>query len=129
MVATSVLPSPVFISAILPWWSTMPPISWTSKGRMPEGAHGGLARHGERLVEQLVQGGRAGLLQVLLVDALERLREALPELGGLAAQRVVGERLDRRLERVDALHPRQELLDVALVLRAEDLGEKAVDHI
>src|SRR2546426_504686 len=34
-VATSVLPSPVAISAILPSWRTMPPISWTSKGRMP----------------------------------------------------------------------------------------------
>src|SRR5439155_1137483 len=34
-VATSVLPSPVAISAILPSWSTMPPISWTSKWRMP----------------------------------------------------------------------------------------------
>src|SRR5437667_460194 len=34
-VATSVLPSPVAISAILPSWRTIPPISWTSKGRMP----------------------------------------------------------------------------------------------
>src|SRR6185503_1689166 len=33
-VATSVLPSPVFISAILPRWRTMPPISCTSKCRM-----------------------------------------------------------------------------------------------
>ena len=34
-VATSVLPSPVFISAILPWWSTMPPTNWQSKCLMP----------------------------------------------------------------------------------------------
>src|SRR5262245_29120132 len=34
-VATSVLPSPVAISAIVPSCSTMPPISWTSKCRMP----------------------------------------------------------------------------------------------
>src|SRR6266571_2015998 len=34
-VATSVLPSPVAISAIVPSWSTMPPISWTSKWRIP----------------------------------------------------------------------------------------------
>src|SRR3989441_23868 len=34
-VATSVLPSPVAISAILPSWRTMPPISWTAKGRTP----------------------------------------------------------------------------------------------
>src|SRR6266850_666257 len=34
-VATRVLPSPVAISAMIPSWSTMPPISWTSKWRMP----------------------------------------------------------------------------------------------
>jgi hypothetical protein len=34
-VATSVLPSPVRISAILPWCRTMPPIICTSKWRMP----------------------------------------------------------------------------------------------
>ena len=34
-VGTRVLPSPVFISAILPWWRTTPPISWTSKWRIP----------------------------------------------------------------------------------------------
>src|SRR3954452_8383695 len=34
-VAVSVLPSPVFISAIEPACSTMPPIIWTSKWRMP----------------------------------------------------------------------------------------------
>src|SRR5260370_10377594 len=33
-VATSVLPSPVFISAIFPSWRTMPPINCTSKWRM-----------------------------------------------------------------------------------------------
>src|ERR671916_1813913 len=35
MVAASVLPSPVFISEILPSCSAMPPITWTSKGRIP----------------------------------------------------------------------------------------------
>jgi hypothetical protein len=34
-VATSVLPSPVFISAIIPLCRAMPPMSWTSKWRMP----------------------------------------------------------------------------------------------
>src|SRR6266849_1781851 len=33
-VATSVLPSPVAISAIVPSWSTIPPMSWTSKWRI-----------------------------------------------------------------------------------------------
>src|ERR687893_500393 len=35
MVAASVLPSPVFISEILPSCNAMPPITWTSKGRIP----------------------------------------------------------------------------------------------
>src|SRR5918997_1954671 len=35
MVAASVLPSPVFISAILPSCRAMPPMIWTSKGRIP----------------------------------------------------------------------------------------------
>ena len=43
-------------------------------------------------------------------------------------ERLVRERLHRGLERVDARHARQHLLDVALVLGAEDLGEDAVDH-
>src|SRR5256886_4482801 len=34
-VATSVLPSPVAISAVWPSWRPMLPISWRSKGRMP----------------------------------------------------------------------------------------------
>ena len=33
--ATSVFPSPVFISAMSPSWSTIAPITWTSNGRMP----------------------------------------------------------------------------------------------
>ena len=39
MVETSVLPSPVFISAIQPKCSAIPPISWTSKGRWPSTRH------------------------------------------------------------------------------------------
>src|SRR5918997_4200215 len=35
IVAASVLPSPVFISAILPSCRAMPPMIWTSKGRIP----------------------------------------------------------------------------------------------
>ena len=37
MVATSVLPSPVAISAILPWCRTMPPMICTSNGTMSHG--------------------------------------------------------------------------------------------
>ena len=36
MVAASVFPSPVFISAILPSCKTIPPITCTSKGRIPK---------------------------------------------------------------------------------------------
>ena len=35
MVATRVLPSPVFISAMSPSCSTTAPMIWTSKGRIP----------------------------------------------------------------------------------------------
>ena len=37
--ATKVLPSPVLISAILPWWTTIPPISWTLKCFIPKTLH------------------------------------------------------------------------------------------
>jgi hypothetical protein len=54
-VATSVLPSPVFISAILPRCSTMPPISCTSKCRMFSVRAAGLAHDGEGLGQQVVE--------------------------------------------------------------------------
>ena len=54
MVATRVLPSPVFISAILPWCKTMPPINWTSKGRMPR-IRGSLPRHRESFGKQIIE--------------------------------------------------------------------------
>ena len=47
---------------------------------------------------------------------------------GLVAQRVVGERLEGRLERVDALHHGPQLADLAFVKRAENLlGE--IEHV
>ena len=88
----------------------MPPISWTSKGRMPRAPDGGFADDGEGLFEQLVENGGPGGLEVLLVDPLESLGDAFAELVGLGAQGLVGERLHRRLERVDALHARQSFL-------------------
>ena len=98
------------------------------EGAKAQGAHGGFASDRERLLEQLVQDGRAGLLEVVLVDLFERLGDPLPELDGLRPQRLVGQRLHRRLERVDPLDARRELLQVALVLRAENSGEEAIDH-
>jgi hypothetical protein len=49
MVATRVLPSPVAISAILPWCKAMPPINWTSNGiishRIGMATHDDVAAH------------------------------------------------------------------------------------
>src|SRR5947208_1953818 len=53
-VATSVLPSPVAISASLPSWRTMPPISWTLKGRMPT------VRRAASRARAFLAGGGAG---------------------------------------------------------------------
>ena len=112
--ATSVLPSPVFISAILPLCSTMPPISCTSKCRMFSTRRPGLAHDGKRLDQQVVERLAVG--------------DALPELRGLVAELLVGERLDLRLERADLRDARVEALELALVLGADDLGEELTDH-
>jgi hypothetical protein len=98
------------------------------EGAHPEGPDRSLPGDGERFLEQFVEDGGPGGLEVLVVDPFEGFRDAGPELQGLGPQIVVREGLDGRLERVDALHARQHLLDVAFVLGAEDLGEEAVDH-
>ena len=87
--ATSVFPSPVFISAMSPSWSTIAPITWTSKWRIPSGALGRLADGREGLERQLVER-----LAVL---------ESLPELGRLRGELGVGERLEVGLERRDVV--------------------------
>ena len=63
-------------------------------------------------------------------QVVERLasRDALAELVGLRAQLFVGERLDFRFERANLGDQRPEPLDLALVLRADDLGEELTDH-
>ena len=94
-----------------------------------EGAQGGLPHHGEGLLEELVERGRPGGLQVLFVDAFESFRQPGPELVSLGAEGVVAQGVDRGLELVDSEHAGHQLLDVPLVLRAEDLGQDAVDHI
>ena len=73
-----------------------------------EHAAAGLAHDGEGLGQQVVERGAAG--------------KPLTELGGLLPELAVGEARDRRLERVDGLDNRTDLLQLALVLRAEDLG-------
>ena len=78
-VATSVFPSPVFISAILPRCRTMPPINCTSKWRMLRTAAAGFADHGEGFDQQVVEGRALGQL--------------LFELDGFGGQVDIGELL------------------------------------
>ena len=90
IVATRVLPSPVFISAMSPSCSTMPPMTCTSKGRMPKARARGFARDRESFEQQVVQQ-----FAVLV---------ALAELRGLGGELLVRERRHARLERVDLPH-------------------------
>ncbi len=55
--------------------------------------------------------------------------QASPELGRLAAQLFVGERLESRLERRHLLDDRAQLLQIAFVLGADDLREECLDHL
>ena len=79
----------------------------------------------ERALGRLA-AGREGRNQ----DVVERLAggELLAELRGARAQRVVGERFELLLQRVDLVDPRSIGLDASLVGRAEQLAEEAVEH-
>ena len=80
-----------------------------------EHAAGRLAHHGEGLGQQLVQRRAVG--------------QARPELVGLGAQRLVGQRLHRRLQRVDLRHPALVGLQRAVVAGAEDgAGDACAEH-
>ena len=113
--ATSVLPSPVFISAIFPWWSTAPPISWTSKCRMFEDAPARLAYDGKGFRQQIV----------------ERLafREPLAEFGRSSREAPRRNAPDCGFERADLAHDRAQTLQFSVVLGADDLGEEGLDHL
>src|SRR6188508_2743452 len=91
-----------------PSWRTMPPISWTSKRRTPI-VRLNASRTGVRFEE----------------DVLERLTvlEPLPELGGLAAELVIGQLLEVGLERADVRGLLGEALDPAPLAHAQDLLE------
>jgi hypothetical protein len=102
------LPSPVRISAISPRWSTMPPISCTSKWRMAEHALGSLAHRGEGLGQDVV--------------------ELLPEDFRLIAKLVVIQSLDFRLKRVDRVDIFAEAADIAVVCRSEDASGQCGEH-
>ena len=112
--ATSVLPSPVRISAMAPSCSTMPPIELHVEMALAEGALGGLAHGGEGGNEKVVE------------------RRAVGELGaefvGAGAQRLVGERGDFRLERIDGGDLRPIGLQPAIVGAAENLLREVAEH-
>ena len=97
-VAVSVLPSPVRISAIAPECRTMPPMSCTSKWRMPICALAGLADDRERLGQQVVELRAVARLLAQRVHPL--------------AQLVVGLELELGLEVVDASDALLELLEL-----------------
>src|SRR5438105_2031589 len=84
-VATSVLPSPVAISAILPSWSTMPPMSCTSQCRIRTGPRRLRGRGSARITEQLARVAARGVRDPLAAqhprDLLDA-RRAREEVGG-----------------------------------------------
>lgn len=84
------LASPVFISAMPPWCSTMPPMSCTSNGRMPARAWRPRARWRRR-----APGGRRGSCRP----------RSLAELARTGAQGVVGEGFQLFFQGVDGLDP------------------------
>src|SRR3990172_101054 len=109
-VATSVLPSPVFISAILPLCRMAPPINWTSKWRWPmvrrlppragAEASGGRTSRGPRA------GGRPAPVQ--------GVGDPRAELVRLGPQRLGGEALHLGLKLVDSLNDRLQAADLPL---------------
>jgi hypothetical protein len=76
--------------------------------------------HAERALAGLANDGE-GLRQ----QGIQRFAVGHPglEFGGLAAQRLVGQRADPRLQRVDLAHDLHVLLDQPVVAAAENLLE------
>ncbi len=80
-------------------------------GTHPEHPLGSFSDGRERGHQEVVEGGA-------VVDLL-------PELVGAGAELIVGELLDLRLERADRVDHRLELLDLSLVLAAQDLLQQS----
>ena len=92
--ATSVLPSPVFISAILPWCSTMRADQLHVEVAHLHGAPARLAHHRKRLGQKLLERLLLGRLdRVLVRNAFELLRNPRPKLNRLRAQLLIRELL------------------------------------
>ena len=80
----------------------------------PQGAHRGLADGGEGRHEEVFQ---------VLPPV-----QPVAELGGARPQAIVRQRLQFGLQRVDRVDPRLEPLEIAVVLAAEELGDRPGDH-
>ena len=123
-VATSVLPSPVRISAILPWCRTMPPIDLHVVVAHADRAAAGLAHGRERLGQDLVGGVLPGLLALLfrrlVGDVLEALAQIRLEALGADRELRIGQRLDLLFQGVDLVEDGLVALERALAGRAEN---------
>ena len=93
----------------------MPPISCTSKCRMLS------TRRPASRTTANASGSRSSSVSPLA----SRSRNS----AGLAAQLLVGQRLNRRLEGVDLAHDRAQALQFAFVLGADDFGEECIEHL
>ena len=112
-VATNVLPSPVFISAISPSCRTMPPIICTSNMRCSDSR---------------LRASRTGANASKRSSSSDSpFSSRSRELDRLRAQLVVGERLEVRLERGDVRGLLLQPLDAAAFAEAKDLLEAAED--
>ena len=109
MVAARVLPSPVFISAMLPRCRAAPPISCTSKWRMPS----------VRLAASRTAANASGSRS----SSDSPFDVALAQLDGLVAQLVVGQLLERVFEVVDRLGVVLEAAQGAALADAQDSFE------
>ncbi len=147
---TSVLPSPVRCSEMRPWWRTMAPISWTSKGRMPsfrrDTSRAAANTSGQDIVE-----GRLEPLEVVLLTRPTHVGATLPlrvvqlivggrcrggvlghlgpDLGHLLADLFVRECLVVLLETVDLGHDGAQLGQVGFITAAHEAGQDAAHGI
>jgi hypothetical protein len=98
-----------------------------------DGALAGFADDGEGFGEDVGEGlffdGDALVLVFRgVLDAFERVGDALAELGGFVAELLVGEGLDGGLEVVDLFDDRHEALDGAFVTGAKDLSYSFIEQ-
>jgi hypothetical protein len=80
-----------------------------------EGPNGGLAHQRERLRQQAVQRFTVGV--------------AFPQFGGFRLHLLVGQRLDRFLERIDPRDGLAHLFHQPLVAAADDFGNQLIEHL